>query len=114
MGKIITILLLTSALCVAQNVQVRISDGHPQPGDIVYLEFTYPTKPTNIPRSLISYLASIHLVDSYRNGYWYSYIYEVRTFQSGILKLEPFAVQSEGKQIYSPRLNIPIGSISGK
>jgi hypothetical protein len=113
MEKIITfilvILLVWVGLGYAQNVQVRVSNARPKPGDIIYLEYTYPTRPTNVPKSLWSYMASIHLDGRYRNGYLYSYVYEIRAFQAGLLTIPSFAVQSEGRQVYSPNVEIPIG-----
>jgi hypothetical protein len=114
MGKIIFIILLTTALCLGQSVQVRVNNAHPQPGDIIYLEYTYPTKVKDMPKTIWSYFASIRLDGRYQSRYQYSYVYEVRTFRSGLLKIPSFAVQSEGRQVHSPNIEIPVGGTNVK
>lgn len=115
MGKVITvlaILLIGAGVGSAQSVQVRVSNATPQPGEIIYLEYTYPTKPENMPKTIWSYKASIRLDGKYSYNYQYSYVYRVRTFEPGILKIYSFAVQSEGRQVYSPNIEIPVGKVS--
>jgi hypothetical protein len=114
MGKIILIFLAICSTGIGQNVQVRVNNARPNPGDIIYLEYTYPTRPTNVPKSLWSYMASIRLDGRYRNGYLYSYVYEIKTFQAGLLTIPSFAVQSEGRQVYSPKVEISVGKQTNK
>jgi hypothetical protein len=115
MGKTITIIgivLLLGIRVYGQSVQVRVSNAKPQPGEIIYLEYTYPTKPKDMPKTIWSYVASICLDGRYSHNYLYSYVYEVRTFKPGLLKIPSFAVQSEGRQIHSPNIKIPVGNVS--
>lgn len=115
MGKIILILLLTITATLGQSVGVRVSNAKPNPGDTIYLEYTYPTKPKDMPKTIWSYLASICLDSKYKNGYLYSYVYEIRTFRPGLLTIPSFVVQSEGRQVHSPNVEIPVGvSYTGK
>lgn len=95
-----------------QSVQVRVSNVKPQPGEIIYLEYIYPTKPKDMPKTIWSYVATIRLDGRYAYNYLYSYVYEIRTFKSGLLKISSFTVQSEGRQVHSPNIEIPIGNVS--
>jgi len=112
MDKIITLAFIAlMGLCEvlqAQSVGVRVSNAKPQIGETIYLEYSYPTRTKDMPKSIWSYMATIRLVDRYS----YSYIYEIQTFRGGMLKIPSFAVQSEGRQVYSPNIEIPVGNIS--
>ena len=105
MHRVLLVLFVTTLTAYGQSVVVRASNANPNPGDVIYLEYTYPTKPKDMPKTLWSYVASIRLVDRYQ----YSYIYEVRTFKAGKLFIPSFAVQSEGRQVHSPNVEIPVG-----
>jgi hypothetical protein len=105
-------LILAAATSYSQSVQVRVNNATPQPGEIIYLEYTYPTKPKDMPKTIWSCMATIRLDGRYAYNYMYSYVYEIRTFKSGLLKIPSFFVQSEGRQVYSPNIEIPIGNVS--
>lgn len=109
---LITALLITGAGAFGQSVGVRVSNARPQPGEVIYLEYTYPTKPKDMPKTIWSYVASIRLDGRYSYNYTYSYVYEIRTFKAGRLFIPSFNVQSEGRQIYSPNVEISIGNVS--
>lgn len=108
----ILVSLLLGNIVYSQSVGVRVSNARPQPGEVIYLEYTYPTKPKDMPKTLWSYVASIRLDGRYSYNYLYSYVYEIRTFKTGTLFIPSFTVQSEGRQIYSPNVEIPIGNVS--
>ena len=109
MGKLILVLFLTLGTSYAQSVGVRVSNGKPQPGETIYLEYTYPTKPKDMPKTFWSYMASIRLDGRYYYNGLHSYVYEIKTFQAGMLRIPAFYVQSEGRQVQAPNVEVPIG-----
>lgn len=93
---------------------VRVSNDKPNPGETIYLEYTYPTKPKDMPKTLWSYKALITLDGKYFNNVGYSYVYKIVTFEAGILNIPSFFIQSEGRQVQSPNIKLTIGRQTNK
>jgi hypothetical protein len=111
MGKLILVLLLTAVTSFGQNVNVRTTNDRPNPGDTFYLEYSYPTKPKDMPKTLWSYVAVIRLDGSYYQNNLYCYVYKVQPYAQGTLRIPSFAIQSDGRQVISPNIELQVGKV---